>query len=212
MSTAIYKDTPVGFHRVNKAPLDDSDVFYNIRDVLDYIDSGAAYDGQRICLRLPHYNQNVTLKTGKSNKLFAIPDLPSGHEWITKQIASNLYVLIYYYNSGSEFTNQNQQIRFSDSFAWSALPYASLISGDDANITYLLELDGDETASYTFTQPDFTSNEIVLSQNNKISHIGDEDYFYHTDFSGIGIMPRSYSTQIVRLWVKGNDFYKALGV
>ena len=40
--------TPISYHRLNRNPLDDSEVFNNLRDLMDYCDTGARYDGQRV--------------------------------------------------------------------------------------------------------------------------------------------------------------------
>lgn len=41
-------DTAISYHRLKKAPLDDSEVFNSLRDLMDYCDKGASYNGQRV--------------------------------------------------------------------------------------------------------------------------------------------------------------------
>lgn len=40
--------TPMSYHRLYRSPLDDSEVFDNLRELMDYCDTGARYDGQRV--------------------------------------------------------------------------------------------------------------------------------------------------------------------
>lgn len=41
-------DTALSRHRLMRAPLDDREVFANLRDLMDYCKDGARYDGQRV--------------------------------------------------------------------------------------------------------------------------------------------------------------------
>ena len=41
-------DTAMSYHRLKRAPLDDMEVFSNLRDLMDYCKDGARYDGQRV--------------------------------------------------------------------------------------------------------------------------------------------------------------------
>ena len=50
-ASKVYKDIPVGFHRVNKIPLDDSLIINNgTKGLFDYIDNRTAYLGQRLVI------------------------------------------------------------------------------------------------------------------------------------------------------------------
>lgn len=42
--------TPMSYHRLNRNPLDDMEVFSNLRDLMNYCDTGARYDGQRVAV------------------------------------------------------------------------------------------------------------------------------------------------------------------
>lgn len=42
--------SPMSYHRLNRAPLDDMETFSSLRDLMDYCDSGARYDGQRVAV------------------------------------------------------------------------------------------------------------------------------------------------------------------
>ena len=43
-------DTPMSYHRLRKASLDDSEIFTNLKDLMDYCKNGASYDGQRVAV------------------------------------------------------------------------------------------------------------------------------------------------------------------
>ena len=206
----IYRDIPVGFHRVNRTPLDDSEIINGNANLFSYIESGTAYHGQKIIIRYDNYDQPVMLKKGRGTKLIPIMIMPSGYEFITKVYNGSTYALVYYYNGGSLFTNVNQNVRLSDSFAWSLLPQASLFANSDTSINYLLEVDNDK---YTFTQANFATNTVSLSGAtiNKIASTATSVGYYPTGNSAVVIMPRTASSKIVKLWVKCTDYLNALG-
>ena len=213
-----YRDTPVGFHRLNKMPLDDREVFNSVTALIDYINSGAAYYGQRVMVKLNYYDQNVTLKKGKGSKLVPILEGIPGYEPIVKTQGSNRYVLVYYYNGGKAFSSVKEQVRTVDAFAWSILPQASLIYGNDAGIEYLLEYDpkdGTSELSFSFSQPNPATNTVALNDGNtveRISSVANSKAFFPTVNNKIGIMQKTKTDSITRLWVKANDYVEALGV
>lgn len=51
-SKKLYTQTPVGFKRVNRTPLDVDSVMRNFSELKDYMNSGAYYVGQRIAVTL----------------------------------------------------------------------------------------------------------------------------------------------------------------
>ena len=226
----IYRDTPVGFHRLNKMPLDDREVFDNISDFLEYVESGTPYVGQRCVVRFANYEQPVIFKQGRQNSNTDNPipvlELPTGYEHICKFYNDNHYVMVYYYNGGRTFDLLMDQVRFTDSFAWSMLPQASIVAGTDTDIDYLLEYyddlaeGGPIEKSYTFRQPNFCHHELELPSNvavNRISSISNNDAFFTTADPDIVIMPKRVNNWIInkcvtRLWVKANDYYTALGL
>ena len=217
MSAKVYRDTVTGFHRLNKMPLDDKEIFENVKDLLTYISSGTAYHGQRCVVKFPYFDQEVTLSKGRGDVLVPVFKMPAGYEWITTKNGSDIYALIYYYNGGSLFTDKNQQVRLTDSFAWGLLPHASLLACSDTNIKYLLEYHDDtgEHGPYTFTQANFCTNTVAVGIGNNINRISSEsnaDFIFPTPNSAIGIMPKTASNTTIRLWVKCNEYDAALGV
>ena len=207
----IYKDIPVGFHRVNKTPLDDTELINGNAALFQHINFGTGYHGQHIIVRYDNYDQSEKNKKGKGDKLMPIMDMPSGYELITKKYNDDIYAMVYYYNGGSPFTDISQNIRLSDSFAWSLLPQASLLANSDTDIDYLIEADNN---NYLFTQANFITNTVSLSSAiiiDRISSISDSNGYYPTSNSSVMIMPKSRSTKGVKLWVKCTDYFNAMG-
>ena len=214
-----YIDLPTGIHRVNRVPLDSSTVIENgFKGLYQYIATGTAYLGQRLLVRT-NYGDNkfdiqVTLTQGNNNDGVMVPvfEFPTGYELISKVYTSNRYILIYYYNGGSVFTSRDQAFRINDAFAFSMLPHASLLANSDSEIGYMLEVNDD---IYTFTQANFVTNDVALGSDsaiNRISSTANGNFYCATPDTSIGIMPRTVSDKIIRLWVRANEYCKAIGV
>ena len=207
----IYRDLPVGFHRVNRTPLDSTTLINGNAELFQHINFGTAYHGQHILVSYGNYDQPVILKKGKTDKLIPIMSMPSGYEIITKTYNDSIYALVYYYNGGTLFTNANQTVRLNDSFAWSLLPQASLFANSDIDIDYILEAND---GLYLFNQANFTSNTVNLLGSSTISGISSSpsfEGFYYTNDPSIVIMPKVETNTIVKLWVKCDDYFNALG-
>ena len=98
----VYKDLPIGFHRVNNTPLDDSGIRLSIEDLYDYINNGTAYYGQRLVVEYDDkYSQDIVIRKNSDGKLVPlILNWPNSLEITTKTFNGDRYVLIYYYNGG----------------------------------------------------------------------------------------------------------------
>ncbi len=100
-------DTLMSYHRLKKAPLDDTEVFTDLRDLMDYCETGASYDGQRVSV----LNGNLGLVEYVIKNNIPIIDM-KGSEPIFKTItfkgdsSASHGILIYEYNSGELF-NEN---------------------------------------------------------------------------------------------------------
>lgn len=99
-------DTMMSYHRLMKTPLDDSMVFSNLSDLMDYCDTGACYNGQRVSVcDANDITVEYTIKK-YGEKYFPIIDT-KGSELIFKDINDNgeYWLLVYEYNSkpGNEF-------------------------------------------------------------------------------------------------------------
>lgn len=206
----VFKDIPVGFHRVNKMPLDDSLVLGGNSQLFDYIESGAVYDGQQAVVKYDNYEQPIIFKKGNGDTIIPIMSLPSGIELITKVYNNSRYALVYYHNSNTVYADKKQIVKLDDPFAWALLPQASLLANTDTSISYLLEADN---SKYEFTQRNFVTNETLVTTNNTpfILSVANYRAFYPTTISDVVIMPTIESNKIVKLWVKCDEYYIAMG-
>ena len=184
MSTMTYRDTPVGFHRLYKAPLDNSEILANNAELLEYCSSGSAYAGQRVTVNYGNFCQEFILKGTNDRPTPIIVNTPA-NDFIYKIENGLPYVLVYYYNGGSAFTNgKDSAIKFDDPFAYSQLVFADILA-NSTNITFLLEsvhLTADESSRFTSTDQNgntisgfrnFTMDEtkrFVINQPNPLSY------------------------------------------
>lgn len=208
----IIKDIPSKFHRLYKQPLDDSTVVSGGNaGLFSYINTGTAYLGQRVLVRYDHFDLNVTLMQGAdTSKLVPVFEMPSGYELMYKSYNGGKYILVYYYNGGSLFTSKEEAYRVSDPFAMSLLYQASLFACSDSNITYLLE---DGNLSYSFTQANFTKNNVPMNNGTSvgvISSTANSRFFFPTANNNIGIMPKIAGTKKIKLWVRADNYYDAV--
>ena len=156
MSTMTYRDTPIGFHRLYKAPLDNTERFSSNAELLEYCNSGSAYLGQRVVINYGNYDQEVILKGNNDKPIPVILNTPP-NDFIYKIEGGTPYILVYYYNGGSAFTKgKDSAIRFDDPFAYSQLRFAELFA-NSMNIKFLLEvvsLSPDTSTLFTYTDDD----------------------------------------------------------
>ena len=192
----VYRDTPVGFHRLNPGPLDDQEIFTSNADLLDYLKNRTGYHGQRVLLKYGFYDQQCVFKKGKGNTLVPVLELPPGTELIFKLYNNKHYVLVWYFNDDTGAIPGNRQdkmICFGKPYYFSMLPQCSLFANTNDNINYLLEVN-DEVTPLTQGNPmDVVSSESLRSVMDR----------------GLENMT---SGNIVRLWVECDDYYKAVGV
>ena len=174
----LYKDTPVGFHRVLDGPLDDHEVFTSNEDLLDYCKNGTAYHGQRVLLTYDGlYDQPCTIKRGRStnrNTLIPIVELPSGIELVTYENNDEIYGLVCYFNDGKI----------------AMLPQVSLLANKNTDIEYLFQVKG---------KPD----EIIIGGNPLDNPEGEIIRKIREN-----LVPRN----ILKVWVRCTEYYKAMGV
>lgn len=85
---------PMSFHRLFKKPLDDTSVFYSMRDLVNYVKTGAVYNGQKITLISSYGNFNTIRNFTIYDKMPIIDLAPSEHVWKYQSDAVK-YMLIY---------------------------------------------------------------------------------------------------------------------
>lgn len=107
-------DTAMSYHRLKRASLDDREVFTNLRDLMDYCDKGARYDGQRVVVT----NELGTVEYVIKNNIPIIN--MRGSEPIFKNITfygdnyTSHGLLIYEHNYGNVW-DQNEVFIFDES-------------------------------------------------------------------------------------------------
>jgi len=192
----IYRDTPVGFHRLNPGGLDDREVFASNEALFYYINNETAYHGQRVLVKYDCYDQNITLKKGTSGKLIPIMEMPTGYEFISKVVNGKIYGLVFYFNDTDipALDSNDYKICFDKCFFFSMMHQAGLLANSDTAINFMLEVNNDDAA--------------YLTQGNPVTTKSSE--------SSRSIMDRVKENcragNIVRLWVECTDYYKAMGV
>lgn len=212
----VYRDLAVGFHRLNKTPLDDSCVLDSPSKVKHYINNGTAYDGQRLTVYHNGTPQQIILVKNNNEIVPMLATIPGGGELIVKMHSGTPYVMVYYYNTGREYSSK-ADVMHTEHISWDILPYACIIS--DANETeptnYMLMSYEDK---YFFTQKDFfyyvTDNPTMDLDNpvNGILNNSSSKYWWPTHSETIGIGPKSVIPIEVSLWVKASKYCAALGV
>ena len=202
-----YVDVPLGFHRVNKGPLDSGEnVLNGDLELYQYITTQAAYPEQRL---------NVKYDNGKVYRVRLVQD-PSvpyvklipiveilGFELVTKSIGSNTYGLVYYNNSGRAYTSKTDYGRLNDPLAWDVLPLIGIISGqlNSGDIDYRLTIEGEDEDSL-----------ITMSNFLNLESEDDDEFFYMlNDNFSVGIMPKYKIDIETELWVKCNDYARVSG-
>lgn len=212
--SVITVDLPAKYHRLYPEPLDDSIYIPNGNSGLfSYITSGSAYNGQRLLVHYPYFDQNITLMKGNGSILIPTIEMPSGQEYVMKTYSNNKYLLVYYYNGGGLFSSLSQAYRTTDGLAMAMLYQASLFANSDTSIDYLLEYDN---FTYTFTQANFVDNTVPVPETDsgvsRISSVANSNFFFTTKTSDFGIMPRRAFNKRTRLWVKANEYCSVVGV
>ena len=192
----IYRDTPVGFHRLNPGPLDDQEVFSSNADLLDYCKNRTGYHGQRVLLKYGYYDQQCVLKKGKGDVLVPVMELPPGIELIFKTFNNKKYVLVFYYNDDTSAVPSNTSdlyVCFTKPYYFAMLPQCSLFANSDTSINYRIEVN-DEVITAT------QGNPLNTSSTPSARAIYDR------------VRENLRDNTIVRLWVQCDDYYNAVGV
>ena len=191
----LYKDTPVGFHRVLSGPLDDHEIFTSNEELLEYCKSGTAYNGQRVLLTYNGlFDQPCVIKKGRQSELLIpILELPAGIELITtKDEYNNIYALVAFFNDGDILYSDNKDImmKLDDFCYFSILALSAILYGSSENIEYKFEYKNGITE--TVTSGDVTAN----TAGDIINKVKDNLYVGNR----------------FKVWIKCNNYYNAMGV
>ena len=213
MSKTSYKDIPVGFHRVYKGPLDNSELVLNgDLGLNNYIIREASYSEQRLNVRYSNdqvYRIRLVDLHPTEDRIVLTPvvELPN-FELVTRKVDGYYYGLVYYNNGGRAYSGKLNYGRLSDVRAWDILPLMSIISGtiDDSEIDYIFTINGDD---HTFKSRNFLNNRIYEDAIG-IHSEEDENYWYSSSYS-VGIMPKNVMDVESMLWVRCDNYIKCLG-
>lgn len=114
--------TPIGVHRLLKKPYDDSEIFYNTSDFINYLKNGAGYDGQIVKVLIGKYDDNIEEEdkplytTHPYMQQFMIHN-DSAIPIIKNNILNNSNNSILIYNHNSKLSQEDNYIDSDDMYA-----------------------------------------------------------------------------------------------
>lgn len=223
--------TPNTFHRLNRKPLDDSEVFSNLRDLMDYCNNGARYNGQRVVVDDGSKSMEYLIKNN-------IPMIDTkGNDLIFKKItfsgdAAESHGLLIYYNnclSGGTPWSRDNIISF-DEDKLSLFNQIEIFRILDAakNKTFkfymeTLQRNSTNPSTYIWNQSynpfyDTTGHAFGTGAGNQINQMiynPSGNYLIQTPNSSRYIMPASASAinaeadKITKIYIKAEDYYNA---
>lgn len=222
--------TPTTFHRLNRKPLDDSEVFSNLRDLMNYCNSGARYNGQRVVVDDGSKSMEYLIKNN-------IPMIDTkGNDLIFEKItfsgdAAESHGLLIYYNnilSGGSPWTVDDVISFDES-KLSLLNQIEIFRILDAakNSTFKFFMEtitrNGVSSAYIWNQtynPYIDTNGHAFgtgagNQINQIIYKPSGDYLISSPNTSRYIMPASAAAvnaeanKITKLYIKAEDYYNA---
>lgn len=225
-------DAIMSYHRVMKAPLDDMEVFPDLRSLMDYCDNGASYDGQRV----------IVLNTQKhlipSTEYVIVDNIPiidmRGSEPIFKPItfvgdSSESHGMLIYENNMGGAWNYNEVFSLNND-KYCLLNQLEIFRILDANgdrsykfyIERISRTDGDViTDSWAQTYNPYIDAEdhYIENRNNmkikEMSFWATTDGWLKTNMTLIELMPRTHNgvnsenNYITKIYVKAEKYYQA---
>ena len=223
-------DTAMSYHRLKRAPLDDMEVFSDLRSLMDYCKDGARYDGQRVVVL------NDTLGSVEYSIKNNIPIIDmKGSEPIFKSItfkgdSSASHGLLIYENNMSGLWNQNEIFTFNEGrfcLLNQLEIFRILDASSNKSFKFYIERqtrNTDTVYTATWTQNfnpyiDASGNSISTSAGAAISAMvfgSTTNGWLKTNNSDIVLMPRTQAgiTQedkyITKIYIKAEDYYQAL--
>lgn len=223
-------DSAMSRHRLKRAPLDDSEVYNNLRALMDYCKDGARYDGQRVVVL------NDTLGSVEYNIKNNIPIINMrGSEPIFKSItfsgdSSATHGMLIYENNLGGAWEQNEVFTFNES-KFCLLNQLEIFRILDAagNKSFKFHMerltrDTDTLFTTTWSQSynpynDGSSNAISGASSGatitEMSFNATTDAWLKTNNSAFYLMPRTatgLNTEnnfITKIYVKAEDYYQA---
>ena len=224
-------DTAMSYHRLKRNPLDDSEVYDDLRSLMDYCYNGARYDGQRVSVL------NGSLGAVEYIIKNNIPIINMrGSEPIFKSItfsgdSSDSHGLLIYENNLGGLWNKDDVFIFNDG-RFSILNQLEIFRLLDASGNKSFKFYIERLTRYTdnlFTRTwEQQYNPFIDGDNNTINNAAsnsliNELSYYSTNNgwlkctdSNIILMPRTNSAlnsenkYITKIYIKAEDYYQAL--
>lgn len=220
-------DTAMSYHRLKRAPLDDMEVFNDLRALMDYCKNGARYDGQRVVVL------NDNLGSVEYNIKNNIPMINmKGSEPIFKSItfsgdSSATHGILIYENNLGGLWEQNEVFTFNEGklcLLNQLEIFRILDASGNKSFKFYIERqtrDSDTVFTRTWVQnfnPYIDANSVSQSSGatiNKMSFTSTTNGWLRTNNSSIYLMPRTSAgvteenKYITRIYVKAEDYYQA---
>lgn len=224
-------DTMTSYHRLKRAPLDDREVFTDLRALMDYCKDGARYEGQRVVV-LHDILEEAVEYTIKRN----IPIINmKGSEPIFKSItfdgdSSATYGLLIYENNEGGPWSQTENFSFNEgklALINQLEIFRILDAAGNMSFKFYIERltrDSDELYTATWTQnynpymdrdDHSIDNASAGAVINEISFNATDKGYLKCNNSDIILMPRnnaglsSEDKVITKIYVKAHDYYSA---
>lgn len=220
---------PISYHRLNKIPLDDSEVFTSLRNLMNYCDSGACYDGQRVIVIDNEHGNNIMTQYIIKNNI-PIIDM-NGFEPVFKEIeftqGNTTHGLLIYSNidAKSEWTkkdvfsldynklslfNQIEIFRKKDNNSLSYNFCLEYVSSDRSiyNDSYESEKWTQQYNPYYYNGGDIEPNNSDTIQ--EMAFIENENSYISINIKDYIIMPKNGDADIINIYVEAEDYYNAI--
>ena len=231
-------DTAISYHRLKRAPLDDKEIFASLRNLMDYCDAGARYDGQRVVVIV---NDRIVEYTIKDDipMIYMMGSEPIFREMTFSGDSSPSHgMLIYEYNiTNSEYSWNSNDLFSVKQGRLCLMSQAEIFRIVDAvgNKTFKFRMvrqkRGDENAisEVTWSQnfnpyADASSNPVQQVMNATVNKLvydstasasnGNGGYL-KTNNAGICLMPKNSifaeaeTEYITKIYIKAEDYYRA---
>lgn len=157
---------PMSFHRLFKKPLDDTSIFYSMKDLVNYVKTGAAYNGQKITLISSYGNFNSIRNFTIYDRIPIIDLAPSEHVW-KNQSDTIKYMLIY--NRYNPNTNGDTVISETENVKdYNKLAYYSIMDIADL-FNYLFYNGNNYSYKFSFDLVYIKDNKWHKRINNKLT-------------------------------------------
>lgn len=199
-------DTMMSYHRLKRNPLDDSEIFTNLADLMEYCRTGASYNGQRVAV----YENNILVEYVIKNGI-PIIDM-KGSEPIfkelnfgTAQTPNNGVGLLIYENTEKVIWCSNETFKFDDN-KLCLLSQLEIFRQTDTNTFYFvyerISKSNRTVISKPFASTSIDSIESIINTNS--------------DNDTIKIMPsnendaNTEANYITKIYIKADNYYNAL--